>query len=244
LPTDGYPPTLVIGSPTLTSKWFEGSDYVQILEMIVTNTHNTNYATLSDTVNITASSSSLNLITPATITRLAPGQSVVVQIGVQNSKGVAAGTSCSGTVTVTWGGAYGSLHSASTAFSGKCGFGDYTADATSLSAHWNPDWFNEVKFGIFIHWGLYSGPAYGSVQPNEDYAEWYWKRMNDPSYRTQTYQYHEETYGESFSYDDFISNFTAAKWDANAWVDLIAASGAQYMVPVTSKYIKMFLVLG
>ena len=104
-----------------------------------------------------------------------------------------------------------------------------------FSAHWNPDWFNEVKFGIFIHWGLYSAPAYGSVQPVEDYAEWYWKRMNDPTFRTQTYQYHEETYGENFNYDYFISNFTAAKWDAQAWVDLIAASGAQYMVPVTSK---------
>ena len=203
--------------------------------MIVKNTHATNYATLADTVNITASSASLQLVTPGRVTRIAPGQSVIVQIGVKNSANVAPGTACTGTVTATWGGGYGALQSAGTAFSGKCGFGDYTADATSLATHWNPDWFNEVKFGIFIHWGVYAAPAYGSVQPNEDYAEWYGKRMYDPTYRTQTYQYHNETYGEDFNYDDFIANFTASQWDAQAWVDLIAAAGAQYMVPVTSE---------
>lgn len=59
------------------------------------------------------------------------------------------------------------------------GFGDYTADANSLNHHWNPDWYHEIKYGIFIHWGIYSVPAFGNVGSNEDYAEWYWKRMND-----------------------------------------------------------------
>lgn len=235
--TDGYPPTLAISGATLTSKWIENSDYVQIVEMTVTNTHKTNYATLADTISITVQSISLDLVTPATINRLAPGQSVIVQVGVKNKASVAAGTSCSGNVTATWGGKYGAVQSSSQELSGNCGFGDYTADATSLGNHWNPDWFNEVKFGIFIHWGLYSAPAYGSVQPVEDYAEWYWKRMQDPTFRTQTYQYHEETYGQNFTYDDFMANFTASEWDPKAWVDLIAAAGAQYMVPVTSKLV-------
>lgn len=233
---NGYPPTLVMSGVTLTSKWIEGSDYVQVIEMIVSNTNTVNYATLADTVNITATSDYFDLVVPGTLTRLAAGQSQVVQLGVKNKAGVAAGTACSGTVTATWGGAYDDLKTASTSFTGKCGFGDYTADSTSISWHWNPDWYNEVKFGIFIHWGLYSAPAYGSVAPNEDYAEWYWKRMNDPTYKTRTYYYHNETYGESFNYDDFMSNFTASKWDAKAWVDLIAASGAQYMVPVTKHH--------
>ena len=58
--------------------------------------------------------------------------------------------------------------------------------------------------------------------------------MNDPTYKTKTYQYHLATYGENFTYDDFISNFTATEFNAKTWVDLIAAAGAQYMVPVTS----------
>lgn len=58
--------------------------------------------------------------------------------------------------------------------------------------------------------------------------------MNDPNFRTQTYQYHSATYGKNFTYDDFISNFTATNFNAESWVNLIAAAGAQYMVPVTS----------
>lgn len=145
---------------------------MQIIEMLVTNTHPTNSLTLADTLNITASSSSFDLVRPGTLTRLHPGQAAVVQIGVQNKAGVAAGTTCSGKVTAVWGTAYGPAQNATSTFSGNCGFGDYTADSSSLSWHWNPDWFHEVKFGIFIHWGLYSAPAYGSVAPNEDYAEW------------------------------------------------------------------------
>jgi alpha-L-fucosidase len=61
--------------------------------------------------------------------------------------------------------------------------------------------------------------------------------MGDPNYRTQTYQYHNATYGANFKYDDFIANFTATKFDAGSWVDLIAASGARYMVPVTSMWL-------
>jgi alpha-L-fucosidase len=58
--------------------------------------------------------------------------------------------------------------------------------------------------------------------------------MHDSSYPSQTYQYHEATYGADFNYDDFFSNFTASKFNARTWVDLVAASGAQYIVPVTS----------
>ena len=49
------------------------------------------------------------------------------------------------------------------------------------------------------------------------------------------YQYHLETYGENFNYDDFMSNFTDAAWDPKEWMDVISGSGARYFVPVTSK---------
>jgi alpha-L-fucosidase len=162
----------VISGAALTSKWFEGSGYVQVIEMTVTNNHQHNSLTLADTLNITAVSSSFDLVKAGTLTRLHPAQSAIVQIGVKNKVGVASGTSCSGVITATWGTAYGPPITTTENISGSCGFGNYTADAKSLSLHSSPDWFNEAKFGIFIHWGLYSAPSYGSVAPNEDYAEW------------------------------------------------------------------------
>ena len=62
----------------------------------------------------------------------------------------------------------------------------------------------------------------------------YWYRQHDPNYKTQTYQYHLKTYGANVSYDDFIANFTDKGYNPKEWVDLFAAAGAKYMVPVTS----------
>ena len=58
--------------------------------------------------------------------------------------------------------------------------------------------------------------------------------MNNQSDPTQTYQYHEQTYGQNFNYDNFMSNFTVDNFDAKEWVDLIANAGANYFVPTTS----------
>ncbi|KAF4500728.1 alpha-L-fucosidase [Fusarium agapanthi] len=213
----GYAPTLEIQNPVLTSKWFEGSDFVQVLEIGIYNSHSTNYLTLADTLNVTLTSDRLELVQAATLTRLAPSQAAVVQIGVKNKAGVARGSQCSGSVVATYGQAY-----------------DYQANENSIDFHWSPEWYNNAKFGIFIHWGIYSVPAYGSVQSNEDYAEWYGCRMHDPNYRTKTYQYHEATYGKNFNYDQFMSNLSDAGYYPKQWVDLFAAAGARYMVPVTS----------
>lgn len=59
--------------------------------------------------------------------------------------------------------------------------------------------------------------------------------MHDSTYKTDTYQYHLATYGENFNYDQFMSNFTDAGWDPEAWINLFAAAGAKYIVPVTSE---------
>lgn len=227
---------MAISGSVLTSKWFEGSKFVQVLELTITNNHETNYLTLADTLNVTANSSSLDLVKVGTLSRLAPSQSAIVQLGVTNKRGVAAGAACNATVIASYGGAYGDPITASQIISGVCGIPQYTASTSSLSQHWNPDWYNEVKFGIFIHWGLYSVPAYGSVMPNEDYAEWYWCRQHQSTYKTGTYQYHLDTYGADFNYDQFMSNFTDAGYDPRAWVDLFAQAGARYMVPVTKHH--------
>ena len=169
----GAPPILSITNPTFTSKWFEGSNHIQIVELILNNTGTTNWLTEADTLNISVSSSSIMTVLPGTLKRLRPGDSAVVQVGVQNNVGTTSGTTCSGTVQATWGSAYDKTTTTSSNISGSCGVGDYTASASSLAFHSSPDWFNEIKFGIFIHWGVYSAPAYGSIAPNEDYAEWY-----------------------------------------------------------------------
>ncbi|KUL85952.1 hypothetical protein ZTR_06431 [Talaromyces verruculosus] len=231
-----HPPTIEIASPVLTSKWFEGSDYVQIIEMNVTNTHNQNYLTKADTLVVSANSKYVDLVVPGNLNRLAPNQTAVVQIGVKNKAGVAAGSPCTVNIVATYCQAYGDTQTATATSTGSCGFGDYEASSASLDNHGTPDWYNDAKFGIFIHWGLYSAPAYGNIGPNEFYAEWYWYRQHFPTDPTQTYQYHLETYGENFNYDDFMSNFTDKAWDPKQWMDLIAESGAHYFVPVTKHH--------
>lgn len=111
------------------------------------------------------------------------------------------------------------------------GVADYQPTAASLSGHQAPYWFQGAKFGIFIHWGVYSVPAWSPV--GKQYAEWYWNHMQDPA--NAVYGYHREKYGEDFAYDDFIPMFTAEKFDPRAWVELFRDAGAEYHV-LTSKH--------
>jgi alpha-L-fucosidase len=97
----------------------------------------------------------------------------------------------------------------------------------SLDSHPLPAWFDDAKLGIFIHWGIFSVPAWA---PRGEYAEWYPQRMRDPN--NQTYDYHRQTYGADFKYRDFIPMFKAEKWDPDEWADLFATAGAGYVVPV------------
>jgi alpha-L-fucosidase len=97
----------------------------------------------------------------------------------------------------------------------------------SLETHPLPAWFDDAKFGIFIHWGIFSVPAWA---PRGEYAEWYPNRMRDPN--NPTYAYHRETYGADFAYRDFIPMFRAQHWDPEEWTDLFADAGARYVIPV------------
>ncbi len=100
----------------------------------------------------------------------------------------------------------------------------FHADWPSLSHYRTPDWFRDAKFGIFLHWGVYSVPAFGN--------EWYSRNMYVPG--DPAYQHHITTYGpqDKFGYKDFIPLFTAPNFDPTAWVDLFAKAGARYIVPV------------
>ena len=102
--------------------------------------------------------------------------------------------------------------------------GTYHADWASLSNHKTPDWYYKGKFGIFIHWGLYSVPAYAT--------EWYSRQMYNPE--TSEYQHHIDTYGPQnvFGYKDFIPMFKAEKFDPASWARLFRQAGAKFVMPV------------
>ncbi|KAI9305746.1 alpha-L-fucosidase-domain-containing protein, partial [Cunninghamella echinulata] len=103
---------------------------------------------------------------------------------------------------------------------------------SSLSQHQTPNWLKQAKFGIFIHWGLYSVPSWGSV--GRSYAEWYWWQLMQKN--SPTYFYHKNTYGEQFEYDDFIDSWNTSTFDAYQWLDLIDASRAKYYVFTTKHH--------
>ncbi len=98
----------------------------------------------------------------------------------------------------------------------------------SLMTHQTPDWYLHGKFGIFIHWGLYSVPAFGN--------EWYPRNMYLQG--TPEFEHHVKTFGPQnlFGYKDFIPMFRAEKYDPNAWAELFKESGAKYVVPVAEHH--------
>jgi alpha-L-fucosidase len=119
--------------------------------------------------------------------------------------------------------------------------GQYQPTWESIDKRPVPAWFTDAKFGIFIHWGLYSVPSWAptdkSLHVYSKYAEWYWYRFqNDTSAVGKAFRnYHNTTYGEQFKYQDFANLFKAELFKPDQWADLFAASGAKYVV-LTSKH--------
>jgi alpha-L-fucosidase len=107
-----------------------------------------------------------------------------------------------------------------------------------------PAWYTDAKFGIFIHWGVYSVPAFAAVNIKDQnaYAEWYWnsltngKNAKSPAESgAATWEFHKRLYGASFPYFDFAPLFRAELFDPDRWADLFVQSGARY-VALTSKH--------
>ncbi len=107
---------------------------------------------------------------------------------------------------------------------------DYEPTWESLDSRPTPQWYKDAKFGIFIHWGLYSVPAWG---PKGSYAEWYLNGLNSGD--SARLKYHDENYGQDFPYRDFIKLFKAEKYEPDKWANLFKESGAKYVV-LTSKH--------
>lgn len=111
----------------------------------------------------------------------------------------------------------------------------FEANWESLNQRGIPAWFNQDKFGIFIHWGVYAVPAYAPIIPNNglSYSEWYWTRIE--SKLKEFWDFHVKNYGENFTYEQFESQFKAELYDPQHWADIFKKSGAKYVV-LTSKH--------
>ena len=98
----------------------------------------------------------------------------------------------------------------------------------SLQQYSVPPWFMDTKLGIFIHWGIYSVPAFAN--------EWYARNMYLEG--SPEFKHHQEKWGHQskFGYKDFIPMFKAENFDADAWIDLFKKAGAGYVVPVAEHH--------
>jgi len=98
----------------------------------------------------------------------------------------------------------------------------------SLEQYRTPNWYQDAKFGIFVHWGVYSVPAFGS--------EWYPRLMYMSG--SPEFQHHVKTYGpqRTFGYKDFVPQFRAEKFDPHVWAKVFRESGARYIIPVAEHH--------
>lgn len=102
----------------------------------------------------------------------------------------------------------------------------YTPDWASLETRPLPEWFDRLKLGVFIHWGVFSVPAFRS--------EWFWWDWQGAKYN-DCIEFMKTNYPPGFTYPDFGPRFTASQFDANKWMEVIGNSGAGYVV-LTSKH--------
>jgi alpha-L-fucosidase len=150
---------------------------------------------------------------------------------------------------------FSSLLAGSAASTMTQAFGQTSGDSSryqptweSLEKHTVPEWFQDAKLGIFIHWGLYSVPAWapptgelGKVDwntwfANNPYAEWYLNSLRIVG--SPTYKHHVETYGKDFDYYQFANTFNKStqSWNPEVWASLFKKTGARYVVLTTKHH--------
>ena len=105
--------------------------------------------------------------------------------------------------------------------------GRYEPTWESLDTRPIPGWYDEAKFGIFLHWGVYSVPSFGD--------EWFWQYWKGDKW-PQYVEFMEKNYRPNFTYADFAAQFTAEFFDPAQWADLFQAAGAKYVVLTTKHH--------
>jgi alpha-L-fucosidase len=133
----------------------------------------------------------------------------------------------------------------------------YEPTLESVRQHPLPDWYDDAKLGIFVHWGLYSVPGFAASRQNplsiiaergfdtyfreNPYAEWYLNTMKFDDGPTRAY--HNRTFGEHFAYEDFqpIFEHESRNWIPDEWAQLFQKAGAAYVV-LTAKHTDGYLL--
>lgn len=143
--------------------WLEGTNKTQIIEAIINNVGE-EWVLANNSVRVTIDSPGLTTVQPAVIHRLRPGDQARVQIGVINTNETASGTKGEATLKISGAGVQ-----ASHTFNATFGIAAYEATYESIYSHESPTWYTSGKYGIFIHWGVYSVPGWGNSGKNGMY---------------------------------------------------------------------------
>ena len=109
--------------------------------------------------------------------------------------------------------------------------GPFRSDWESLRHMEIPQWYKDAKFGIFIHWGVYSVPGAEN--------EWYPRNMYRPdegAYKNFQEHFADPAQKDALGYKDLIPKFRAQNWDPTAWAHLFKEAGARYVVPVAEHH--------
>ncbi|XP_054156458.1 alpha-L-fucosidase-like [Oppia nitens] len=102
----------------------------------------------------------------------------------------------------------------------------YEPNWTSLDSRPLPDWFDDQKIGIFLHWGVFSVPSHINA--------WFWYSWKHD--KSQAFiDFMTKNYRPDFTYADFAHQFSAEFYDPSRWAQIFKASGAKYVV-LTSKH--------
>lgn len=112
--------------------------------------------------------------------------------------------------------------------------GTYKDNWESLQDHKVPTWYKKAKFGIFLHWGVFSVPAFGS----EWYPRWMYYKDTGFPFAEAVRAHHLKTYGETkdFGYRKFVPMLTAEHFDAHQWVSLFKEAGAKFVMPMAEHH--------
>jgi alpha-L-fucosidase len=95
----------------------------------------------------------------------------------------------------------------------------YEPNWESLDQRPIPDWFDEAKIGIFLHWGVFSVPSF--------IGAWFWYWWKGPNPNPDIVEFMKQNYRPGFTYADFAAEFTAEFYDPDHWADIFKASGAK-----------------
>src|SRR5580692_4222503 len=128
----------------------------------------------------------------------------------------------------------------------------FAATWESVRTHRVPAWYEDAKLGVFLHWGLYSVPAWAPQVPDvqtilrdkgpawmlrhNPYAEWYANTVALAGSPTRLH--HDATFGAGFPFDGFVETFdeASAAADLDALAAVCADAGARYVVLTTKHH--------